>query len=214
MVRAISDIQKSMSSAISEMPNCPPFCIPEGWAMDSRQLKQLFEKTGKPKSGLASALGVRNSAVTELIAGERRLLATELPKVRHYFDLDTVPLVGFVAAGKTTFFPQETEWDRVPAPDGANENTVAVEIRGQSLGPAFDGWLAYYDNVQRPVTRIALGNLCVVGLEDGSTVIKNVRQSRLKGRVHLFSNGTEAPILDAKVEWAAIVKALQPRNVK
>ncbi|WP_301406252.1 hypothetical protein, partial [Enterococcus entomosocium] len=47
----------------------------------------------------------------------------------------TVPLVGYVGAGATAFFfGEQGHYDDVPAPDGASTNTVAVEIRGDSLG--------------------------------------------------------------------------------
>jgi hypothetical protein len=64
-----------------------------------------------------------------------------------------VPLVGYVSAGAaTTYFQQDGQLDEVPPPDGASEATVAVEIRGDSLGSFFDRWLVFYDDVRRPVT--------------------------------------------------------------
>lgn len=124
----------------------------------------------------------------------------------------TVPLVGYVGAGAaTTFFPQDSgHLDDVPAPDGSSEATVAVEIRGDSLGSFFDRWLVYYDDVRRPVTSDLINRLCVVGLDDGRILIKKIQRSKTRGYHHLLSQ-TEAPIFDVVIEWAARVKSMVPR---
>jgi len=121
-----------------------------------------------------------------------------------------VPLVGYVAAGAAAHFMAAGELGEVPAPDHPTDATVAVEIRGDSLGSFFDRWLVYYDDVRRPITSDLVGRLCVVGLSDGRVLIKKPVRSRTKGLFHLLSQ-TEDPILDAEVEWAARVKSLVPR---
>lgn len=127
-------------------------------------------------------------------------------------DRAAVPLVGYVGAGGETRFPigEQAELDRVAAPESSSEATVAVEIRGESLGAIFDRWLVYYDDVHRPVTADLIGRLCVVGLDDGRVLIKKIQRSRTRGLFHLLSN-TEAPLLDVAVEWAALVKIMTPR---
>lgn len=119
-------------------------------------------------------------------------------------------LVGYVGAGAQAQYLPAGDLGEVPAPAGATDKTVAVEIRGDSLGPLFDHWLVFYDDVRNPVTADLHGQLCVVGLEDGRILIKKVRPSRTKGHFHLISQ-TEDPILDARVEWAAKVKHMVPR---
>ncbi|WP_207211385.1 MULTISPECIES: XRE family transcriptional regulator [Rhodoplanes] len=123
-----------------------------------------------------------------------------------------VPLVGYVGAGAEAYFfaGSQGELDRVDAPDGAGPNTVAVEIRGDSLGSFFDRWLVFYDDVRRPITPDLIGKLCVVGLADDRVLIKKVQRSRTKGLFHLISQ-FEPPILDVAVEWAAKVKHMVPR---
>lgn len=124
----------------------------------------------------------------------------------------TVPLVGYVSAGAAAhFFGDQGDLDEVPAPDGSTESTVAVEIRGESLGALFDRWLVFYDDVKRPITTDQINRLCVVGLADGRILIKKIQKSRgRQGLYHLLSN-TEAPILDVEIEWAARVKNMVPR---
>lgn len=123
----------------------------------------------------------------------------------------TVPLVGYVAAGAVTrFFDDQGEIDEVDAPDGSTSDTVAVEIRGDSLGSIFDRWLVFYDEVRSPITNDLIGKLCVVGLADGRIMVKKVQRSKTQGYYHLLSN-TEEPILDAVIDWAAKVKNMVPR---
>ncbi|WP_448031514.1 XRE family transcriptional regulator [Bradyrhizobium liaoningense] len=122
-----------------------------------------------------------------------------------------VPLVGYVGAGaQTYFFANDEPLDEVPAPSGSTEKTVAVEIRGDSLGSFFDRWLVFYDDVRRPVDDSLINKLCVVGLRDGRILIKKVRRSKARGFFHLLSQ-TEPPITDVQVDWAAKVKHMVPR---
>lgn len=122
----------------------------------------------------------------------------------------TVPLVGYVAAGALTYFIDAGRLDDVQAPENSTSETVAVEIRGDSLGPLFEGWLVYYDDVRSPVTPDLIGRLCVVGLSDGRIVVKKLKKSRAKGLFHLISQ-TDDPITDVEVDWAAQVKTMMPR---
>lgn len=124
----------------------------------------------------------------------------------------TVDIVGYVGAGaEAYFFGDQGPVGEAPAPEGATDETVAVEIRGESLGALFDRWLVFYNDVHRPVTAEQINHLCVVGLPDGRILIKKLQKSRAKnGLFHLLSN-TEAPILDAEVEWAAKVINMVPR---
>lgn len=175
-------------------------------------IARTLKKRGRTQAGLAKAMGVGDSAITSLLQGTRDIKAREVPIILRYLDLDTVPLVGRVSAGLgIIFLPEEGDWKRVPAPPGATEKTVAVEIVGTSLGPMLEGWLAFYDRVERPITKALLHHLCVVGLPDGSVLIKRVEPSRTKGLFHLYSNTNEPPILDQEISWAAQVKHLSQK---
>src|SRR5207253_160280 len=100
---------------------------------------------------------------------ERRPLRAASDEARY------INLVGYVGAGSHThFFANEEPLDEVPAPAGSTESTVAVEIRGDSLGSFFDRWLVFYDDVRRPVTTDLINKLCVVGLDDGRILIKKI----------------------------------------
>lgn len=124
--------------------------------------------------------------------------------------IEEVPLVGYVGAGAAAHYYEAADLGTAPAPDGATPDTVAVEIRGESLGALFEHWLVYYDEVRSPVTSDMIGRLCVVGLIDERVLVKKLQRSKTPGLYHLLSN-TEAPILDAEVIWAARVRSMMPR---
>jgi transcriptional regulator with XRE-family HTH domain len=125
---------------------------------------------------------------------------------------DSVAVVGYVGAGDAAVLYAEGQGELyyVTPPSNRTKDTVAVEIRGVSLGPAFDGGLVFYDDVHSPVTPDQHGRLCVVGLPTGKVLVKILRAAG-EGRFHLLSNTTEAPLLDQQVEWAALVKDIRPR---
>ncbi len=122
-----------------------------------------------------------------------------------------VPVVGYVGAGSEAHLFSEGQgpFGEVEAPEGSTDDTVAVEIRGESLGALFNEWLVFYDDVQSPVRPALHGKLCVVGLPDGRVLVKQIKPAG-DGRFHLISN-TEDPLLDQHVDWAAKVKTMTPK---
>lgn len=121
-------------------------------------------------------------------------------------------VVGYVGAGALAHYyalPSD-ELDTVPSPGNATPETVAVEIRGSSLGPLFDRWIAFYDDVRRAPTDDLIGKLCVIGLSDERVLIKRLERGRRAGLYRLASN-TDPPIEDVPIEWAARVKNMVPR---
>ena len=115
-----------------------------------------------------------------------------------------VRVVGYVGAGAEAhlYAVAQGDLDEVDPPPGLTEDTVAVEIRGDSLGAFFNRWLVFYDDVRRPVTPDLIGELCIVGLEDGLILIKQIQRSKTEGLFNLISS-TEKPIADVAIEWAA-----------
>jgi SOS-response transcriptional repressor LexA len=116
-------------------------------------------------------------------------------------DASKVPVVGYVGPGARAHFHAAAQGE-VDRPTGAPASTVALEIRGDSLGGIFDRWLIYYDSVRRPATPEQMGELCAVGLADGRVLIKQLQRGRREGRFNLGSPN-QAPINDIAVDWAA-----------
>src|SRR6185437_8857811 len=169
-------------------------------------IREGLKEKRKTRSGLAKALGRSPSAVTDLLNGSRRLRAEEIAIVAEYLGVDPprlvgggrprhptgrVPLVGYVGAA-------------------ASASTVAVQIRGHSLGALFDNWLVFYDDMRDPPGDDMIGRMCVCGLADGRVLIKALKRSQVPGMWTLLSN-TEPPIYDVVLDWAALVREMRPR---
>jgi phage repressor protein C with HTH and peptisase S24 domain len=122
------------------------------------------------------------------------------------------PIVGYVGAGATAHYYNigQGHLDDTDRPSNATDKTVAVEIRGDSLGPYFDRWLVFYDNVRSPITDDMYGKLCVVGLSNDQVLVKEVRPGSRKGLFNLGPAGAEST-KDAKVLWGAKVRMIAPR---
>jgi antitoxin component HigA of HigAB toxin-antitoxin module len=214
--RNISDIH---DCAYSEKQNNPGVTV--DW------IRTALEETGKTRSGLARALGRSPSAVTDLLNGRRRLRADEIALAASYLGVEpprlvgggrapparaSVSLVGYVGAGAIARFYADGQgpFDEVPAPDAASAKTVAVQIRGHSLGALFDNWLVFYDDVREPPGDDLVGRMCVCGLADGRVLIKALKRSQIAGLWTLLSNA-EPPIYDIALDWAALVREMRPR---
>jgi len=193
-------------------------------------IRKGLDKPGKSQAGLAKAFGRSPSAINNLLKGKRRLRTDEIVKASRYLEVmppplvggedfthiangaATVPVVGYVGAGDLAhrYAVGHSNLDHVEERD-ATPQTVAVEVRGDSLGRSFDRWLVFYDDVASPVTEDLFGKLCVVGLSDDRVLIKTIRRGSRPGLFILESN-TEPPIKDVPLEWAAKVKTMRPRS--
>lgn len=122
-----------------------------------------------------------------------------------------IPVKGYVVAGAAArYLPlADAEFDRVHPPADATDETIALEIRGDSLGELFDRWLVFFDDVRSPVTPDLIGKLCVVGLVDERVLVKKLKRAGA-GLYDLLSNN-EDPIRGVAVKWAARVKTMAPR---
>lgn len=118
------------------------------------------------------------------------------------------PVVGYVGAGDAAHYYDMAELDYVDTPENANDNTVAVRVRGASMGAVLDGAIVFYDDVRSPVTPDLLGSLCVVGLADGRVLLKQLSRA---GEQYILVSTTEPPIVDAEIAWAAKVTSIRPR---
>lgn len=191
--------------------------------MANARLKSARKTAGLSLESLSEIVGISVSQLSRFESGKREPRVAEIQRIADALGVDsssllpdaevrTVPLVGFVGAGATAnlFAEGQGPFDEVEAPEGATDQTVAVEIRGESLGALFDQWLVFYDDVHDPPTGRLLRKLCVVGLPDGRVLVKRLERGQLPGRFNLLSN-TEPPIYDVDVEWAAQVRAMTPR---
>lgn len=182
-------------------------------------LRKLRELRNWTQQQAADAMGYSKGGYLKLERSERKLSLPIIEKAAEVYGVssseiytDEVPLVGYVGAGAEMHYYADGDNpnDFVPMPPGGGETTVAVQIRGSSLGSIFDTWLVYYDQIRDPPSFDLLGKLCVVGLQDGRVLIKKLRRGSTAGFYNLESV-TEGLIEDVAVVWAAKVKIMTPR---
>lgn len=186
-------------------------------------LRALRESRSWSQEQAAEALGTTRNQYAKLEGGSRRLSDVWITRAAAAYGVDagevvtdrrdSISVVGHVGAGSEAHFYGEGQGPlgEAPAPEGSTPQTIAVEVRGDSLGSFFDGWLVCYDDVRSPVTDDLLGRLCVVGLEDGRVLVKMVSRSKTdRDRFDLHGQFGE-PILDVQIGWAAPVKTIVPR---
>lgn len=180
---------------------------------------QLGERVGRSESAVRNQENGTNGIPPALAAVYGRILNVSPEWILYGYKnsqeqpvVDSVPVVGYVSAGSTLTMYSEGQgpFDYVRAPKISTDQTVAVTIRGGSLGPAFDGATIFYDDVQSPVAADLYGRLCVVGLSDGRVMVKVLRRGE-DGRFHLLSNTAEEPLWNEEVLWAAKVTEIRPR---
>ena len=189
----------------------------------ANNLRGLRDGRGWSQDQAAQALGTTRNQYAKLEGGSRRLSDVWIGRAAAAFGVDAgeivtdrralVPVAGYVGAGSEAHLYGDSQGplDEVAAPDNSTPQTVAVEIRGDSLGPMFDGWIAYYDDVRSPVTDDLLGRLCVVGLPDARVLVKKVLRSRVDATLFDLYGQFGDPILAVPVSWAAPVKSFAQR---
>lgn len=118
-----------------------------------------------------------------------------------------VPLVGYVGAGAEVFFvddhAQGAGLEYIEAPSELAGTAVAVQVRGNSMYPAYkDGDIIFYDEHADDLTAL-IGRECVVRLRTGETFVKLLSHSSHAGWTLLSHNAP--PLVDISIEWAAPV---------
>lgn len=189
------------------------------------RLTKLMKQAGLTQARLATLVGTTQPQIFRLLKGKRELTRDWAIKLAPHLHLSanelmfgdiTVPLVGYVGAGTKAHFYAEADTNLGFArfPPGGTERTVAVEVRGDSLGGAFSGWLIYYDERRDPPTDDLLDTLCVVGLASGQVLVKTLMRGRVPGHWDLFAGVSGSPMTDQTVQWAARVTAMLPPSAK
>ena len=108
-------------------------------------------------------------------------------------------------------YPKGGRLKEVPCPRGLDPSKIiAVIVRGESQAPMVtDGWLIFYGRDPEPDTVAVMGRLCVVKIEDGDVLLKQVKRGAIPGKFNLHS--VNAPMIeDVALEWAAPVRAMLP----
>ena len=177
----------------------------------------------------ATAMGVSRGQFIKLERGERRLTADYIEMAARAFGVSpadiledgepmTLPIVGRVGASTDGQVLQDTDqgpFGTIEAPPGARGSEAAVEVVGHSMGIyAPDGSLILYDNRHEPPNEDILGEVCVVGLPDGRTLVKRLLRGSRRGLFDLESIVGDT-MRDQRVDWAAVVMlVIHPRHAR
>jgi transcriptional regulator with XRE-family HTH domain len=173
---------------------------PQIWRLEKSERKLSKEWAER----LAPHLGVTPQ---ELMFGE----------IQEDSDVEIVGLVGADTEGQRVYGAGHGQLGWVERIPGANDNTVAVIVRGNSMRPyAEDGGIIYYDDRRDPPSNDMLGEVLIIGLDDDRVLLKRMLRPTTgkAGHFDLESfNGDQMP--DQRVLWAAYVAAvIPPRQAK
>lgn len=191
--------------------------------MLSEWLREAIDASGKSQSAIARVLTERlgrsidRAAVNKMTTGGRAISGDELIEIERFTGMSApkeimVPLIGKVGAGQAVEAIENGGDDRVPAPAESRPGTVAVQVSGDSMYPAYEhGELLFYSKLLPPDEMV--NRRCVVQLGDGRIFVKVLRKGTTDRTWTLQSvNTLYADMADEVVEWAAPIDWTRPRQ--
>ena len=190
-----------------------------------KRLREARLAHGWTQAELARRVGITPQAIQVIERGKVEKpqnltkLADELGVNPNYLldgtnrDSALVPVVGIARAGtgEIDYSAVQGYLGQVEAPEMSTPQTVALEVRGDSMGGRIeDGDTVFYDDRREPVTADLFGRVCVVARADGSVAVKKLMAGSKPGYFHLISYNA-APEFDVLLVWAAKVKSIRPK---
>lgn len=186
-------------------------------------LKDARKRAKLSQDALGLAVNSGRSTIVKLEQGKlpfteewAKRLAPALGIKYHQLQYDEpqVRIVGYVGAGQRVYAYTDMEeaGEAINRPPMTTGDLLAVEVRGDSMLPlAEEGWHIVYTAEATVDEHEVLNRVCVVQLdEDESMLVKRVVRGTMPNHYHLMS--TNAPLIeDARLRWAAVVKAIVPR---
>ena len=183
--------------------------------LDIRLIERGLGKPGKTKGGLATAMGVRPGAVSEILSGLRLIKASEIAPIIDYLELNSVPIMGRVGAGAVI----EPEYEQVP-PEGLGsielpfpiaEETLAFEVVGDSMLPKYENGdvIVVYKEQRHPLSSF-FGEEAAVRLKTGERYLKTIERGKGANQVNLTSFNAKA-INGVKLDWIGEICLTLPR---
>src|SRR6476469_8308131 len=184
--------------------------------LDIRLIERGLQKPGKTKGGLATAMGVRPGAVSEILSGIRLIKASEIAPIMEYLELNSVRIKGRVGGGASI----EPEHEQVP-PEGLGEvelpfpiteETIAFEVAGDSMLPKYENGdvIVVYRQQRHPLSSF-YGEEAAVRLKTGERYLKTIGRGKSPTLVNLTSFNAK-PINGVKLEWIGEICVTLPRG--
>jgi len=185
---------------------------------------EWLKEKGLKQADLANATGHDKSEVSLWINGHRRFNADVLEQFARVIGVQPADLlrppsavqqpealyVGKVGAGAEVYRFDEGAVLEGVRTDFLRDAPNVAEIEGDSQYPLKDRWRIFYGPENQGVSEKCIGQLCVVQVKDGPTLLKTLKRGKRKGRWNLES--WNAPTReDVELVWAALVEGIQPR---
>lgn len=184
------------------------------------KLRAIMKAKGWNQTEFGNRLGVSQATVSRWFKGSepegptRDAINDLYDEVLNANGTSTGPklkLKGRIGAGAEIYAIDSGDWEDVEAPGKYDDDTIAVEVSGDSMFPAYeDGTLLYYSKMLPPDSM--LNKRCVVQLANEKIFVKVLRKGTYEGVWTLQSlNPLYPDIPDQLVEWAAPIDWIKPR---
>lgn len=172
-------------------------------------IRRRVDELGYNQSSAAVAAGCDKDTLRNFFEGKSQSLrADNYIKIMALIAETKVPILGNAGAGERVYyFDDGYEYEMIDRPPESPErNVVALRVEGDSMKPVLkDGYIIFYTRDIEGVPEECIGKMCVVRLDDDSTMVKEVKRSlTTPGLFHLLSYNAD-PLVDQRLKWAARV---------